>query len=437
MDVWNGQDARWRHFVHGKPMPIQEHPESILWNYLSAPRDDAPRWYLEGGAVFFETWMSGGLGRAQGGYDEMVWRAKVRDNDRFYSPLGLESEGTAVDFQVGVNDYLYGTRFMSYLALKYGPEKFVEWQSRREGSKAFYAAQFRHVFGRRLDDVWNDWIAFEHDYQKANLAKLAQYPLTETVKLSPRGLGSMSRGFVDAKTNSLIAAFRYPGTIGFVGRMDLATGKLTKLQEIKGMMLYKVTSLAFDPDAANGLLHRGQLRLPRPHRGQRRHRPQAHAAARRAHRRPGRSIRRQVDLGHPPRERPCDHRPHSGALCRLQPDPHASNTARSRSTSTSRPTGQLLSASFGEINGKQSVRVWKIAGLIADSDPEEVARLDAAAVDARGLHLRARRQVAVRHRPITPASRTSSASTSRRRNMTRSATPRPASSGRCRSPTAR
>ena len=141
----------------------------------------------------------------------------MRDNDRFYSPLGLESEGTAVDFQVGVNDYLYGTRFMSYLALKYGPEKFVEWQSRRKGSKAFYAAQFRHVFGRRLDDVWNDWIAFEHEYQKANLARLAQYPLTQTVKLSPRGLGSMSRGFVDAKTNSLIAAFRYPGTIGFIG----------------------------------------------------------------------------------------------------------------------------------------------------------------------------------------------------------------------------
>ena len=187
MDVWNSQDAAWRHFVHGKPMPIQEHPESILWNYLSAPRVDAPRWYLEGGAVFFETWMSGGLGRAQGGYDEMVWRARVRDDDRFYSPLGLESEGMAIDFQVGVNDYLYGTRFMSYLALKYGPEKFVEWQSRREGSKAFYAAQFRHVFGRRLDDVWNDWIAFEHEYQKANLAKLAQYPLTETVKLSPRG----------------------------------------------------------------------------------------------------------------------------------------------------------------------------------------------------------------------------------------------------------
>ena len=128
--------------------------------------------------------MSGGLGRGQGGYDEMVWRAKVRDDEKFYSPLGLESEGIAVDFQVGVNDYLYGTRFMSYLALKYGPDKFVEWQSRGEDSKAFYAAQFRQVFGRRLDDVWNDWIAFEHEYQTASLAKLAQYPLTETVKLS-------------------------------------------------------------------------------------------------------------------------------------------------------------------------------------------------------------------------------------------------------------
>ena len=78
---------------------------------------------------------------------------------------------------------------------------------------------------------------------------LARYPLSEVQHLSPRGLGSMSRGFVDERTNSLIAAFRYPGRIGFVGRMDLATGKLTALADLDGMMLYKVTSVAFDPDA--------------------------------------------------------------------------------------------------------------------------------------------------------------------------------------------
>jgi hypothetical protein len=249
IDVWNSHDAFWRHFLGGKPAPMQKHPESILYNFLTSPRNLTPRWYMEGSAVFFETWMAGGLGRAQGGYDEMVFRAKVHDHLRFFSPLGLESEGTQIDFQVGANSYLYGTRFFSYLALTYGVDKTVEWLRRSEDSKAFYSSQFEHVFGRSLDDVWDDWIAFEHKWQDDNLAALAKYPLSDAHHLSPRGLGSMSRGFIDDKTNSLVAAFRYPGKVGFLGRMDLATGKLTHLTDLNGMMLYKVTSLAFDPDS--------------------------------------------------------------------------------------------------------------------------------------------------------------------------------------------
>src|SRR5437868_2023775 len=170
IDVWNSKDAFWRHFLGGKPAPLQKHPESILYNFLTSPRNLTPRWYMEGSAVFFETWMAGGLGRAQGGYDEMVFRAKVRDHKRFFSPLGLESEGTQIDFQVGANSYLYGTRFFSYLALTFGPERTVEWLRRSEGSKAFYSAQFKNVFGRPLDEVWADWITFEHKFQEDNLA---------------------------------------------------------------------------------------------------------------------------------------------------------------------------------------------------------------------------------------------------------------------------
>src|SRR5438270_1192719 len=247
IDVWNSRDARWRNFLGGKPAPLQKHPESILYNFLTTPRNLTPRWYMEGSAVFMETWMAGGLGRAQGGYDEMVWRAKVHDDSRIFSPLGLESEGTQVDFQVGANSYLYGTRFMSYLGLTYGPEKVVEWLRRSEDSKGFYASQFEHVFGRPLNLAWSEWIGFEQQFQHENLARLARYPLTEPKHLSPRALGSMSRGFVDEKTNSLIAAFRWPGKIGFLGRMDLASGKITRLTDLDGMMLYKVTSIAFDP----------------------------------------------------------------------------------------------------------------------------------------------------------------------------------------------
>ena len=93
---------------------------------------------------------------------------------RFFSPLGLESEGTQIDFQVGANSYLYGTRFFSYLALTYGPDKTVEWLRRSEDSKAFYSSQFKHVFGKPLDDVWDDWIAFEHKFQDDNLARARQ-----------------------------------------------------------------------------------------------------------------------------------------------------------------------------------------------------------------------------------------------------------------------
>ena len=80
MDAWNQKDRVWRVFFGGKPRETDEHPETIFYNYLATPRRSTPRWYTEGSAVFMETWLSGGIGRAQGGYDEMVFRAMVRDD---------------------------------------------------------------------------------------------------------------------------------------------------------------------------------------------------------------------------------------------------------------------------------------------------------------------------------------------------------------------
>src|SRR5262249_57081281 len=129
-----------RGFVGGRGGPSRDDPESILYYYLTAPRDAAPRWYHEGIAVFLETWMAGGQGRAQGAYDEMVFRSMVRDGSRFYDPLGLESEGTKTDFQVGALAYLYGARFMTYMAYQRSPEQLIEWASRCDGSKRYYAS---------------------------------------------------------------------------------------------------------------------------------------------------------------------------------------------------------------------------------------------------------------------------------------------------------
>ncbi|MCJ7589985.1 MAG: hypothetical protein MUO51_01370 [Woeseiaceae bacterium] len=241
-------DERARRFFHGKVLATPEHPETILYQYLTAPRKTSPRWYLEGMAVFFETWMAGGIGRAQGYYDEMVFRAMVRDDAHIYDPLGLVSEGDRVDFQAGSNAYLYGTRFITYLAYTYSPEKVVEWVRRDEGSRRSYEEEFDRVFGKRLNDAWQDWIAFEREFQGKNLESIRHFPTTDYDALAPDALGSVSRTFLDEQTNSLIAGFQYPGVVAHIGGLSLDSGEIEVLDEIKGPALYQVTSVAWDPD---------------------------------------------------------------------------------------------------------------------------------------------------------------------------------------------
>ena len=361
--------------------------------------------------------MAGGLGRAQGGYDEMVFRAKVHDHLKLFSPLGLESEGTQTDFQVGANSYLYGTRFFSYLALTYGVEKTMDWLRRSEDSKGFYSSQFKHVFGKSLDSAWADWIAFEHKFQEAESRPPRPISAERAQHLSPRGLGSMSRGFIDEKTNSLIAAFRYPGRIGFLGRMDLATGKLTHLTDFNGMMLYKVTSVAFDPDSRTAFYTDRELRLSRPQRDRRRHRQEAPAADRRAHRRPRVRPRRQEPVGHPPPERLRHAGPDPAALHQLQPDqdlPLRRDPVRPRRLARRRADLGLLRHRRRQAVGQGLEARRPRAGQFRQS------RRDAVAAALRCRRISPSRPTARRcsATAITPASRTSSGSTSPAANMT-------------------
>ena len=248
-DQASSGDKRARAFFGGKVAPVDAHPETVLYSWLTNPRIYAPRWYDEGIAVFLETWMAGGYGRAQGAYDEMVFRSMVRDDAYFYDPLGLESEGSKIDFQVGVNHYLYGTRFMSYLAYQYSPEMLIAWVRRRDDSKAHYSAQFEQIFGLSMEDSWQDWIRFEHEFQNRNLEAVRKFPITSHQDISERALGSVSRAYFDPETRKLHWALRYPGVVAHIGGMSIDDGTIHKLTDIKGPMLYSVTSLAFDAES--------------------------------------------------------------------------------------------------------------------------------------------------------------------------------------------
>jgi hypothetical protein len=246
-DVASAEDLRWRRFFLGKVNPQWQHPESLFYSFLTIPRFNSPRWYNEGAAVFMETWMAGGLGRAQGGYDEMVFRAMVRDNARFYDPLGLASHAVRVNFQVGVNSYLYGTRFFTWLAYVHTPEKVIAWLNREEGSKRYYSDNFERVFGISLDQAWQQWISFEKEFQQRNLAEVRTHPITPHKTLVSRPMGSVSRMFYDEASGTIYAALKYPGVVDHIGALDTRDGSVRRLADIKRALLYTVTSLAHDP----------------------------------------------------------------------------------------------------------------------------------------------------------------------------------------------
>ena len=247
MDQATRQDQSFRRLFGGKVVPVAAQPESIFYFFMTTPRVAAPRWYHEGTATFFDTWMAGGLGRAQSGYDEMVFRSMVKDGTPMYDPLGLVSEGTKIDFQLQINSYLYGTRFMVWLARHYGPGKLVEWIGRREGSRAYYATQFRAVFGTTIEAAWARWIADEVAFQTTNLAAIRTQPITPASDLTARALGSVSRAYYDEREKTLYAAVNYPGVVSHVGAISTETGAVTRLANVKGPTVFTVTSLARDP----------------------------------------------------------------------------------------------------------------------------------------------------------------------------------------------
>lgn len=243
------EEKFWRSVFFGKVAPKSENPLSMIYGYLTTPRWYSPRWYQEGIAVFMETWMSGGLGRSIGGYDETVFRTMTLDSSYFYKLIGLETEGTSIDFQVGVNSYLYGTRFIGYIAYKYGVEKLMKWYSRDDSSAKFYAAQFEKVFGLPIDDAWTNWIDFERDFQKKNIDRIDQYETTNLRYVTEKPLGSVSKAYFDKASGNIFCAVNHPGKLSRIVTIDSHSGKIKEIDEVLSPKLRNVTHLAADFDS--------------------------------------------------------------------------------------------------------------------------------------------------------------------------------------------
>ena len=144
------------------------------------------------------------------------------------------------------NFYYYGTRYVSYLAHEYGPTKLIEWIKRKDGSKRGFVNNFKHVYGFPISKSWDNWIAFEKEFQKENIKKLKENPVSEDELITDKVLGGVSHAYHDKKRNKIYVAVNYPGKIPHIAEIDLDSGKIKRLQDVKGPTLFNVTSLIYD-----------------------------------------------------------------------------------------------------------------------------------------------------------------------------------------------
>ena len=292
--------------------------------------------------MFLETWMAGGLGRAQGGYDEMVFRAMVRDDAHFYDPLGLESRGHPRRLP-GRRQRLSLRHALRHLArLHLSPEKVVAWTAARRGQRALLRrpvpARVRPAAGPGLAGLDR----LRARFPARNLAEVRKFPITPAPQAGRARRSARSRACIyDEATGVLYGAVPLSrASSSTSARLNTRDGTCAQLADIKGAMLYRVTSLAYDPASGTAFYTDDNLALARPDGGRRRQTgDDAHAAEGRAHRRDRVQPGRPLAARRAPLERPGDAGAHSVPVRRSGPRCTSFPMgARARPISTSRPT---------------------------------------------------------------------------------------------------
>ena len=236
--------------IFGKVEPEQIQPLTIPFSLLTDFNRYTPRWHQEGIAVFMETWLSGGFGRILGNFDEMYFRSMVLDNKEFPSPMHLETISSQNSFLMETLYYLYGARFISYLALKFGADKLLEWYTTKPGE--FYRGfknKFNNVFHKNFDEEWDNFIVFEKEFQKKNIIRLSQQPdaeLTPIKRLMHSPIGWISEPHLDKYGNSIFFSFHHPHHLAGIGKLNLITHSFKEISSQPTPSIMQVSSTAYD-----------------------------------------------------------------------------------------------------------------------------------------------------------------------------------------------
>jgi len=230
-----------------KVVPEQIQPLTIIYSLLTNYNRYTPRWHQESIAVFLETWMNGGYGRTLGSFDEMYFRSLVLYNKEFSGEIELDTKTSHNSFLLETIFYIYGSRFASYLTLKYGPEKLVKWfNAEPDEFYQNFAGKFFDIFKVDMVDAWNEFINFEKDFQKTNINKLQAYPLSEINRLSTKNFGWTTQPYLDKSGNNVFFGYHRPHQLSEIQKFNLPHKISEKLATLPTPSMLQVASTAYD-----------------------------------------------------------------------------------------------------------------------------------------------------------------------------------------------
>ena len=238
--------------IFGRVSPEVFEPLTVPFSLLTNYNRFSPRWHQEGIAVFLETWQNGGYGRALGSFYEMYFRSLVYENKEFPSPISLETKNVYNSILFENLDYLYGTRFDTYIAKKFGVNKLISWYNIIPGDSSCFLGysnfecKFYKIFGESFEKAWNDFVINEKKFQNKNISKLKSSELTNINNITQKADGWVTKAYFDKESNSVIYGFHKPAHLASLKEINLNNHISKIIGTIPTPSLMNVASTAYD-----------------------------------------------------------------------------------------------------------------------------------------------------------------------------------------------
>ncbi len=235
--------------LFSKVPPEQSQPLTTFYSLMTNSERYTPLWHQEGIAVFLETWLSGGYGRTLGSFDEMYFQSLVLEGKPFPAASILETREAQVSFLVSTLHYIYGGRFVSYLAATYGADRVLAWYSVKPGRLYYdFESKFEKTFGIDIETAWKEFGEIERRFQGENIGRLTSSDLTPVKPLLDESLGWVTRPYVDSSGSKIIFGQHQSHDLTSIQVLDIESRTTKSVGSLPSPSMTQIASTAYDSE---------------------------------------------------------------------------------------------------------------------------------------------------------------------------------------------